>query len=69
MQNNNEVKFYRLSQLNKQLGVSRSSIWAWVKNGSFPKPIKLGKNCTAWNSSDIDNWIEERKSISTKGDE
>jgi len=68
MNTSKEVQFYRLSQLKKQLSVSRSSIWAWVKEGSFPKPIKLGKNCTAWNSSDIDNWIEERKSISAKGD-
>ena len=64
-----EVQFYRLSQLKKQLSVSRSSIWAWVKEGTFPKPIKLGKNCTAWNSADIEKWIEERKSLSEKGGE
>jgi prophage regulatory protein len=67
MQNNNEIKFYRLSQLKQQLSVSRSSIWAWVKEGSFPKPIKLGKNCTAWNADDIHAWVEERTSLSLKG--
>ena len=65
----NNIQFYRLSQLKKQLSVSRSSIWSWVKNGTFPKPIKLGKNCTAWNSEDIQNWIEKRKNLSEKGGE
>lgn len=66
MQNNNEIKFYRLSQLKKKLSVSRSSIWAWVKQGEFPKPIKLGKNCTAWNAEDIQAWIEKRTLLSLK---
>ena len=64
MQNNNEIKFYRLSQLKQQLSVSRSSIWAWVKEGSFPKPIKLGKNCTAWNAEDVHVWIQSRIDLS-----
>jgi len=62
-----EVQFYRLSQLKQKLSVSRSSIWSWVKEGTFPKPIKLGKNCTAWNASDINNWVEERTYLSSKG--
>jgi prophage regulatory protein len=65
MQNNNEIKFYRLSQLKQQLSVSRSSIWAWVKEGSFPKPIKLGKNCTAWNAEDVHAWVEKRTLLSS----
>ena len=64
-----EIQFYRVSHLQEKLGVSRSSLWSWVKQGTFPKPIKLGKNCTAWNSNDINNWIAERKSISEKGGE
>ncbi len=66
MQNNNEIKFYRLSQLKQQLSVSRSSIWAWVKEGSFPKPIKLGKNCTAWNAADVHAWVEKRTLLSSR---
>ena len=64
----NEIQFYRISQLQSKLDVSRSSIWSWVKQGSFPKPIKLGKNCTAWKSSDIKTWIEQRINISENGE-
>ena len=33
--------------------VSRSTWWAGVKDGHFPKSIKLGKRITVWKVSDI----------------
>jgi prophage regulatory protein len=62
----NNIQFYRLSQLKQQLSVSRSSIWSWVKEGTFPKPIKLGKNCTAWNAEDVHAWVEKRTLLSSR---
>ena len=38
--------------------VSRSSWWAGVKSGRFPKPIKLGPRTTAWRVSEIRTLIE-----------
>ena len=61
------IKFYRVSQLQEKFKISRSTIWSWCKQGKFPKPIKLGENCTAWNSKDIDEWLEERINDSAKG--
>lgn len=52
--------FYRLKQLKARLGVSGSSIWAWVKAGKFPKPVKLSENTTAWHAADIDAWAQSR---------
>jgi prophage regulatory protein len=54
------AQFYRLPHLKQRLGVSGSSIWAWVKKGTFPKPIKLSENCTAWNAADVERWSAER---------
>ncbi len=33
--------------------VSRSTWWAGVKSGRFPKPVKLGSKITVWRESDI----------------
>ena len=33
--------------------VSRSTWWAGVKDGRFPKPVKLGPRITAWRVEDI----------------
>jgi len=56
----NPTQFYRLSHLKAKLGVSGSSIWAWVKAGKFPKPIKLSENTTAWIVADVEAWVQSR---------
>jgi len=33
--------------------VSRSTWWAGVRDGTFPKPIKIGARITAWKREDI----------------
>lgn len=40
------------------LPVSRSTWWAGVKSGRFPKPISLGPKVTCWRESDIAALIE-----------
>jgi len=33
--------------------VSKSTWWQGVKDGRFPKPMKLGKGTTVWRAEDI----------------
>lgn len=44
--------------------ISKSGLWAKVKNGTFPKPVKLGPRTTAWKVEDIRALIEN---IGTEG--
>ncbi|TAK64618.1 AlpA family phage regulatory protein [Methylobacter sp.] len=37
--------------------VSKSTWWQGVKDGRFPKPVKLGPRTTAWRIEDIRNLI------------
>lgn len=39
--------------------VSRSTWWAGVKSGRFPKPVRLGPRLTAWKTSDIQKLVED----------
>lgn len=39
--------------------VSKSTWWAGVKSGRFPKPIKLGPRITAWRAEDIARILEQ----------
>lgn len=41
-------------------GASRSSIWRWVRDGSFPAPVALGHHRIAWTEAAIDQWIAAR---------
>ena len=36
--------------LAKHFGVSRSTIWRWVKTGRLQQPVKIGSNVTRWYS-------------------
>jgi prophage regulatory protein len=38
--------------------VSKSTWWAGVKTGRYPKPVKLGPRITAWRVEDIRALIE-----------
>lgn len=47
-------------QVANHFGVSRATVWRWVQNGSFPKPIKLSPGCSRWKIEDIKKWAESR---------
>ena len=40
--------------------VSKSTWWAGVRSGRYPKSVKLGPRITAWRVSDIRALIEEQ---------
>jgi prophage regulatory protein len=53
--------FLRLSAILAPRGpipVGKSSWWQGVKDGRFPKPVKLGPHTTAWRVEDIRALIE-----------
>lgn len=54
------VIFIRQKQLLPIIGFSAPTLWRKVKTGDFPKPVKLGKNITAWKMAEVNQWISER---------
>jgi len=54
----------RCKQVEKRVGLSRSTIYAKVAAGEFPAPIALGARAVGWLESDIIAWIESRITIS-----
>lgn len=50
--------------LSDRYGKSRATIWRWVHDYNFPKPIKLSPGCTRWKLSDIEKWEAEREARS-----
>lgn len=49
-----------ISQVCKKVNRSRCTLWKWVKKGTFPKPIKIGKRTLGWKEVDFDQWLEEQ---------
>lgn len=50
----------RLPQVKGRCGLGRASIYAGVKNGTFPAPVKLGERAVGWTASSVDAWIQTR---------
>lgn len=54
-----ETGFVRLVTILKIIPVGKTTWWAGVKSGRFPKPVKLGARVTAWRVEDIHLLIEQ----------
>jgi prophage regulatory protein len=49
-----------LTQLMNKVPLGKSTIYAYVKAGKMPAPIKLGDRAVGWIESEIDAWLKER---------
>ena len=57
-----QTKLLRLPQVKESTGLSKSSIYARIAEGTFPKQISIGPRLVVWVESDIQNWISEQVS-------
>jgi len=55
-------KFLRLPQVKATTGLSKSTIYARIAEGTFPKQIAIGPRLVVWVESDIQNWISDQVS-------
>lgn len=44
----------------KGIDYSDAHLYRLIRDGKFPKPIKLGENRNAWVEEEIDRWLRER---------
>ena len=45
--------FVRLPVVLRTIGIGKTSWWCGVREGRFPKPVKLGPRTSAWRVEDI----------------
>ena len=53
-------KLLRLPDVKTITGLSKSTIYARISEGAFPKQIPLGPRIVVWVESDIQNWISQQ---------
>ncbi|MCF8081810.1 MAG: AlpA family transcriptional regulator [Deltaproteobacteria bacterium] len=54
------IKFLRRPEVEERTGLSRSTIYLRIKEGTFPAPVKLGARSVGWIEHEISNWSEAR---------
>ena len=53
-------KVLRRAEVQQRVGMGRSTLYAAIAEGRFPRPVKLGVRAVGWVSSEVDEWIEAR---------
>ena len=54
------TRLIRLPEVQHRVGLGRSTIYRWMAEGKFPKPVQLGGYAVAWPEDKIVRWIECR---------
>ena len=64
-----ELTILRRRQVEQRTGLSRSTLYQYIKDGFFPKPVPLGPRAVGWLESDVSDWITTRVKIARHGGE
>jgi prophage regulatory protein len=57
----------RLPQVKCRVGLSRSSIYLAMAQGTFPQPVRLGARAVGWLEVEIDAWIRHKVQVTRGG--
>lgn len=55
-----ERRILRRREVEARCGFKRAHLYKLIRDGKFPRPIRIGVRAVGWNSLDIDRWIAER---------
>jgi len=53
-------RILRRADVEQKTGFKRAHLYQLMKEGKFPKPIRLGIRAVGWDSVEVDEWIAAR---------
>ncbi len=54
------IRLLRRPEVEARTGLSRSSIYAMMERGEFPRPRRIGQRAVAWDEATIEDWLATR---------
>ncbi len=54
------TRLIRLPEVMSRVGLGRSTIYRWMAEEKFPKPVRLGGHSVAWPENEIEAWISDK---------
>ena len=55
-----EHRILRRAEVEAKTGFKRAHIYSLMKEGKFPKALRLGVRAVGWDSVEIEQWIADR---------
>ncbi|BBL58838.1 helix-turn-helix transcriptional regulator [Methylomonas koyamae] len=52
-----KIKLLRLPEVLETTALPKSTLYARIKAGTFPKPVKLSARSVAWREEDVQAWL------------
>lgn len=62
------MRIIRLSEVLVSTGLARSTVYKYVADGSFPKPVSLGDRAVGWVENEVQEWVLARIAERDRGD-
>ena len=56
-QNNTDI--INIAQMCRKIGKGRTTLFCWVRDGKFPKPLMIGSRTLGWTTAQYDQWLNE----------
>jgi prophage regulatory protein len=50
-------RILRIGTVLQRTGLSRSTLYRKIQNGTFPKQIQLSTRCAGWHESAVEQWV------------
>jgi len=52
-------RIIRLPMVVERTGLSAATIYRKVRNGTFPRKVRISTRCTGWRISELERWMED----------
>ncbi len=62
-----EPTILRRPRVQQRTGLSRSTLYQYIRDGEFPASISLGPRAVGWLESDVSDWIAARVKLAHQG--
>ncbi|APV40804.1 MULTISPECIES: AlpA family phage regulatory protein [Pseudomonas] len=56
----NAIVILRRPQVEKRTGLTKSGIYFLINNGSFPRPVPLGRRAVGWIEAEVSAWLSRK---------
>jgi prophage regulatory protein len=56
-----ERRILRRAEVEQKTGFKRAHIYTLMREGRFPKALRLGIRAVGWDSVEVEAWIAERR--------
>ena len=57
----NKINLISARKVQRMCGMSKSSMYRWMRANMFPRPLKIGRRTVRWREDEILKWIDSRE--------